>query len=217
MPPIEQAGSLQIVYSGNLGLAHDVGTMIAAMRDLRNDARFRFTFIGGGARRAELSAFTESESIPFVELLPYVPRADLGSSLGMGNIGLVTQREDCCGSVVPSKVYGLLAAGRPILFIGPAAATPARIIQKHKCGWHVSIGEADAVVQLLRHLADHPEEVIEAGSNARTALEQNFDRPLGTARIIHQLVGDVPGVLPSSLSSSYADRTAQKTSAGYGA
>ena len=101
----------------------------------------------------------------------------------MGDIGLVTQRDQCCGSVVPSKVYGLMAAGRPILFIGPAAATPARIIQQFGCGWHIACGEVAALTALLLHLAGHRDEVQAAGARGRQALLDHFDLPLGTARI----------------------------------
>jgi glycosyltransferase involved in cell wall biosynthesis len=180
---------LHLVYSGNLGLAHDISTLISVIRELRHDARFRFFFIGGGARRSELSSFVVSEAITSVELQSYVARADLGASLGIGDIGLVTQRDACCGSVVPSKVYGLLAAGRPILFIGPASATPANIVRSHACGWHISIGDVEGLVKLLKHLVNHPEEVAAAGVCARKALEEHFDRSLSTSRIIHHLAG----------------------------
>ncbi|SDF22583.1 glycosyltransferase family 4 protein [Terriglobus roseus] len=181
--------SLLMVYSGNLGLAHDVETLTGAIRRLRDDARFRFLFVGGGSRRAELASFLQAESINSVDLRAYVPRAELGSSLGAGDIGVVTQRAACCGSVVPSKVYGLLAAGRPILFVGPGAATPASIVRRHACGWHIENGDVEGLVSLLNHLGKHPEEISAAGKNGRLALEREFDRPLGTARIINQLVG----------------------------
>lgn len=181
--------SLLLLYSGNLGLAHDVETLIGAIRRLRDDARFRFLFVGGGPRHAELASFLQADKINSVELRSYVPRGELGSSLGAGDIGIVTQRETCCGSVVPSKVYGLLAAGRPILFVGPGAATPASIVRRHACGWHIDNGDVEGLVSLLNHLAEHPDEISAAGRNGRLALEQEFDRPLGTARIIDQLIG----------------------------
>jgi colanic acid biosynthesis glycosyl transferase WcaI len=181
--------TLHLVYSGNLGLAHDVNTITAAMLQLRDDSRFSFTFIGGGSRRVELADFVAGNSIHSVSMRPYVPRADLSETLGLGDIGLVTQRDDTCGSVVPSKVYGLMAAGRPILFIGPSAATPAHIIETHACGWRVACGDPDSLVQLLRHLAIHPEEVTLAGINARHALETNYDLSLGTKRMISVLTG----------------------------
>ena len=183
-------GRLHLVYSGNLGLAHDLDTITAAMLQLRDDSRFSFTFVGGGSRRTELTAFVEANKINSVTMRPYVPRADLSETLGLGDIGLVTQRDDTCGSVVPSKVYGLMAAGRPILFIGPAAATPAQVIETHSCGWRVACGDSDSLAQLLQHLAAHPKEIHSAGANARHALETNYDFSLGTKRMIAVLTGD---------------------------
>lgn len=181
--------SLLMLYSGNLGLAHDVETLIGAIHRLRDDARFRFLFIGGGPLRAELESFLRAQEITSVELRSYVPKAELGASLGAGDIGIVTQKAACCGSVVPSKVYGLLAAGRPILFIGPAASTPASIMRRHACGWHIDNGDVEGFVHLLNHLAEHPDEILAAGANGRLALEREFDRPFGTAHIIDQLFG----------------------------
>ena len=180
---VGDAAELVLLYSGNLGLAHDLSTVVGAMTTLRDDTRFRFLFVGSGGRRAELAAAVVAEQWTQVELRPYVERASLSESLAAGDIGLVTQREECCGSVVPSKVYGLLAAGRPVLFIGPAAATPALLIARFGCGWHVPVGEPERLVALLRHLATHRDEVVAAGVRARRALLEHFDLPLGVERI----------------------------------
>ena len=185
--PLSRPGSaekLVVLYSGNLGLAHDLATITASIASLRGDKRFQFLFVGSGGRRAELSAFVAEQDIHSVELRPYVQRESLSESLAAGDIGLVTQRDSCCGSVVPSKVYGLLAAGRPILFIGPEAATPARIIARFHCGWHVRVGDDAYLTKLLQQLADHPEDVRQAGMNARQALLDHFDLPHGVARIL---------------------------------
>lgn len=172
-----------LLYSGNLGLAHDLATITGAMVELREDHRFQFVFVGSGGRRQELADFAAAEALASVHLRPYVERGDLGRELAQGDVGLVLQSDACCGSIVPSKVYGLLAAGRPVLFIGPAAATPARIIRRFGCGWHIACGDVAALVALLRHLALAPEDVEAASRRAREALLQHFDLPLGTARI----------------------------------
>ena len=178
---------LVVLYSGNLGLAHDVDTIAHSIRDLRDDDRFSFLFVGSGGRRKELQSFVDENGLRSVELRPYVQRESLSESLAAGDIGLVTQREACCGSVVPSKVYGLLAAGRPILFIGPREATPARIIERFGCGWHVNVGESARLTGLLQHLAGHRDEVELAGRNARRALLEHFDLPHGVNRIMQIL------------------------------
>ena len=165
------------------------------MRELREDDRFRFVFVGSGGRRQELSSFAAAENIKAIELRPYADRADLAMSLASGDIGLVTQREVCWGTVVPSKVYGLLAAGRPYLFIGPANAMPAR----HHSRLPLRLafpGGARSKPQLscCRHLADHPEEIHAAGARGRQALLENFDLPLGVARIAEVLGASASGL-----------------------
>lgn len=185
--PSTRDGSLLLLYSGNLGLAHDLDTLTGAMLRLNRDSRFEFAFVGDGGRRNELASFIAEHSLTNVFLRPYVERESLGESLAAGDIGLVTQREECCGSVVPSKVYGLLAAGRPVLFIGPRDATPARIIERFHCGWHIECGDVTALTQLLLRLADKPDEVAVAGKLARHALEEHFDLRIGVERIANIL------------------------------
>ncbi len=173
-----------LLYSGNLGLAHDLETVEGAMQVLRSDPRFSFVFVGSGGRRQELSDFAKREGITSLQLRPYVAREGLARELAQGDVGLVLQNDACCGSIVPSKVYGLLAAGRPLLFVGPAAATPARIIRRFGCGWHVPCGNVSQFVSLLQHLASAPGEVRQAALKAREALVHNFDLELGTARVV---------------------------------
>ncbi len=180
-------GELVVLYSGNLGLAHDTETIASAMSALRDTDGFRFIFTGGGPRRRELQTFCEQEALRSVEFRSYVQRMSLGESLGAGDIGLVTQKDACCGLVVPSKVYGLLAAGRPILFIGPADATPARIIRRFHCGWHIACGDVEALTTLLRRLTADRVAVHAAGWRARQALLDHYDLPVGVARICELL------------------------------
>ena len=190
LPRPGDPNQLVLLYSGNLGLAHDLDTLTESMRQLRDDSRFRFLFVGSGGRRQELGSFCHAHGVTSVELRPYVQRDSLSQSLSAGDIGLVTQREACCGSVVPSKVYGLMAAGRPILFIGPGAATPAHIVERFSCGWHVNCNDSSALTALLKYLAANPVEVAQAGQRARRALLEHYDLPIGVARIIRILGAD---------------------------
>lgn len=182
---------LVVLYSGNLGLAHDLDTILGTLRALREDARFRFLFVGTGGRRKALTDFIEANAITNVEMRPFVARDKLSEGLAAGDIGLVTQQDSACGSVVPSKVYGILAAGRPLLFIGPASAQPARIIRRHGCGWHFAPGDVLGVTQCLQHLAENRDLVFEAGQRARQALVEFYDLPQSVDRI-----GDILGAAP---------------------
>ena len=183
VPRPEKNDRLTVLYSGNLGLAHDTDTIFAAMRELKGDERFRFVFAGGGPLRKVLEAACHDNAIDAAEFRPYSQKINLGESLGLGDIGLVTQRTACAGSVVPSKIYGLLAAGRPILFIGPRTSTAAQLIEHHGCGWQIDCGASEALVELLRSLAGYRSDVVRAGERAREAFIELYDLPLGVDRI----------------------------------
>jgi glycosyltransferase involved in cell wall biosynthesis len=151
--PFPGASPLRLFYSGNLGLAHDVETLRGAMHHLRSDPQFHFAFAGAGAQRPAMEDFCRENGIANVSFEGYRPRQELAQSLGACHIGLVTQKPATLGSVVPSKTYGLMAAGRPILYIGPREATPARIIGRYQCGWQIDPGDSATLIAVLKHLA----------------------------------------------------------------
>lgn len=186
--PFPPADPITILYSGNLGLAHDVATIGAAIERLANDARFRFVFAGGGAQRAALEDGFRARAASNISFQPYQPRTEMTQTLGACHLGLVTQKSATLGSVVPSKTYGLMAAGRPILYIGPRKSTPARIIQRFACGWHIEPGDVDSLLDLLHALSRNPGLIAEAGARGRAAFVKHYDLPVGVARIC-QIVG----------------------------
>lgn len=174
---------LTIHYSGNMGLAHDTETIRNAILALASGPPCRFLFSGDGPQRARFEHFCRSNALQNVEFRPYCSRPNLREALAEGHIGLVTQKSGTVGSIVPSKIYGLMAAGRPILYIGPGNATPARLINRFECGWHILPGDVSSLVSLLTRLSASPGEISILADRARHAFSENFDLPLGTARI----------------------------------
>jgi colanic acid biosynthesis glycosyl transferase WcaI len=177
-------GPLVVHYSGTFGLAHEQHTIAEAMRQLRDDCRFRFVFVGGGIRRGRLEEFCRVEGIRNAEFRSYASRSELGRSFAEGHVGLVTQIPETVGSVVPSKSYGIMAAGRPMLYVGPQGTTPAHILECHECGWRIEPGDAEGMVRLLKRLEQDRGLVRESGARARRAFEKYYDRPIGVARIL---------------------------------
>lgn len=177
LPPPGNLTQLILLYSGHLGLAHDLDTLCGAIEALQADPRFAFHFVGSANRSVELTTFLTARAIRSVEFRPYVVRDRLSEGLAACDIGLVTQRDACCGSIVPSKIYGVMAAERPVLFIGPRNATPARVIARHQCGWQIDCGDVAGLTHLLRHLIKHPRLIREAGLRARQALLMHYDLP----------------------------------------
>jgi glycosyltransferase involved in cell wall biosynthesis len=185
--PFPAPRPLRILYSGNLGLAHDVATIRAVMVRLANYPDFQFVFAGGGLARRELIEFCHERGIENVSFSNYVCLQDLGASLAECHVGLVTQKLSTLGAVVPSKIYGLMAAGRPVLFVGPAEATPALLIRQFECGWHFDCGDEAGVSAFLLRLVEDPEELRKKGQNGREAFIASYDRPTGVARVMRAL------------------------------
>ncbi len=185
--PFPEQRPLRILYSGNFGLAHDVATIRAVMERLANQPDLHFIFAGGGLARRDLIEFCRERRIGNVSFPGYARLKDLGTSLAGSHVGLVTQKPATLGAVVPSKIYGLMAAGRPVLYIGPAAATPALLIRQFDCGWHFDCGDAVGVSALLQRLLDDPEELRRKGQNGREAFIASYDKPAGVARVMRAL------------------------------
>ncbi len=177
-------GPLVIQYSGNFGLAHEADTITGVIERLKNHPDIKFVFAGGGSRRLPLMELCKAKGIRNVEFKEYCDRAELGQSLSECHLGLVTQLSETVGCVVPSKIYGIMAAGRPLLYIGPGGSTPAEHIRRFSCGWHIPPGDINGLEQLLLDLNQNRNLIAEAGVRARDKFVQSFDRPIGVARIL---------------------------------
>jgi colanic acid biosynthesis glycosyl transferase WcaI len=190
--PFPDTDKLNILYSGNLGLGHDVETIGATMVELRNDSDFQFIFAGGGARRQELENICRRNEIGNASFRSYCAKEKLGESLAQGHIGLVTQNPSCLGSMVPSKIYGILAAGRPLLYIGPRDSTPANLIDRFECGWQIDCGDSEGLSKLLRYLSANKKIVEEAGARSRSAFVRHYSLSTGISRLCSILFDTPP-------------------------
>lgn len=164
-------------YSGNLGRAHEFATVLAAAARLRNDARFVFLMIGGGRRYEALRNAVESKGLAGAfRFLPYQPRDLLAQSLGVSDAHWVSLNPKLEGLIVPSKFYGIAAAGRPVVMIGEPDGELGRLVAAHRCGFVVKPGDADALVGALLRLANQPDTLTQMGAAARHLLEARFGR-----------------------------------------
>ncbi|MEN9468979.1 MAG: hypothetical protein RL630_712 [Verrucomicrobiota bacterium] len=151
----ELEGQFVVAYSGNMGLAHDFDTVLDAAEKLRGQ-RVVFLFIGDGPRRVEVEAAARLRGIDNIRFLPSQPADKLSESLSAADAHLVTMRTNLCGLVVPSKVYGVLAAGRPCLFVGPADSEAARLIGDTDSGFVVEPGQSSQLASEILDWAGNP-------------------------------------------------------------
>jgi glycosyltransferase involved in cell wall biosynthesis len=170
-------------YSGNLGRAHEFATVLAAAERLRDEPRVAFLMIGGGKRFAELSAAVQARGLAGAfRFLPYQPRTLLSYSLGAADAHWVSLDPRLEGLMVPSKFYGIAAAGKPIIVIGDPNGELARLVRRHACGFAIAPGDSEALTATLRQLLNAPQTVPEMGNRARQMLDAHFTRRQGLAR-----------------------------------
>lgn len=161
-------------YSGNLGRAHDAATILEAASALQSDAGIVFLMVGGGAGMRSLEMQARARSLRNFRFEPYQPREALSDSLAAGNVHLISLRPELEGLIVPSKLYGILAAGRPVVFIGDPDGELARLIATMEVGVSVRSGDAGALCRALRALRDDEARRVRMGIRARELFEERY-------------------------------------------
>ena len=165
-----------VMYSGNFGLGHDVETMCEAARRLRDEPEIRFLFVGGGKRKAEVDAYIDEHGLTNCVIDDYQPRERLHESLSCADVHLASLKAGVEGIMVPCKLFGIMAAARPTIFIGDSSSEFARVLEEHDAGMVVANGDADALVAAILALRDDPDRCRAMGAAARTALREAYNR-----------------------------------------
>lgn len=165
-----------IAYSGNLGRAHDVQTVLDAAERLREYPEIVFLFVGGGHGFTEAVRHAEALGFGNVVFKPYQPRETLSQSLGAGDVHWLSLKPGFDGLVLPSKFYGIAAAAKPILVIGSPDGELAKLVEEHDCGFAVAPGDAQTLAWHIVSLADDRAKAAQMGSNARALLDAKFSK-----------------------------------------
>jgi glycosyltransferase involved in cell wall biosynthesis len=179
--PLRRAWGLEdkfvVCYSGNMGRAHEFDTILDAAERLADKVgAIAFLFIGGGAQRRRVEDEVRRRGLANVQFRPYQDRAGLSFSLGVGDVHLVSQRPEVEGYVFPSKLYGILAAGRPLVFIGDPAGEISALLERECIGAAVRQGDAAGLAGQLLRLAGDPALREAMGARARTLLCERYDK-----------------------------------------
>lgn len=177
-------------YSGNMGRAHDIETLIATCVALKDDRSIAFVFTGGGAKLSLVQAALAEHRLENVRVLPYVDARQLSESLGACDAHIVSLLPSAEGLIVPSKFYGIAAAARPAIFVGDRDGEVARLIDKNQCGTGVASGDRSGLADAIRSLSIDPARCQTQAARGRAAFEAQWDKPIALSlwrEIIRQL------------------------------
>ena len=172
---------LVVMYSGNMGLGHRFGEMLEAALALK-DQWVRFVFFGDGRRRGEIADFMLSHPECRMELHPYAPAEELTEHLRSAEVHLASLDPAWTGTMVPSKLQGIFAAGRPVIFIGSEASSIGQWILASGAGWLVSPDDGSGLLAALAE-ARQPEVLVSRGRAARAFAVQHFNEAVNIPRV----------------------------------
>lgn len=164
-------------YSGNLGRAHEFDTMLDAAERLRDNSDIVFVCIGGGLHFDAMSLAVRSRGLARqFQFRPYQEQGALKYSLTLPDVHWISLRPQLEGLLFPSKLYGIAAAGRPVIAIADTHGEIAGLLERHRCGFAVAPGDAGGLADLIATLSRAPEECAALGSRARAMLDAEFTR-----------------------------------------
>ena len=185
-----------VMHSGNVGHAQDLDTLVRAATFLRDLDRLQILVIGFGARHGELTALAERLEVRgAVRFLGYQPRRRLALSLASADLHYVGLARGLSGFVVPSRVYGILAAGRPVLVSADADSETVRLVREADCGIVVPPGRPELVATAIRDVVEGRLSLEGMGERGRAWVEREADSEVAFDRY-RRLVADVVASSP---------------------
>ncbi len=160
-------GRFVVGYSGNLGRVHDWETVRDAIPLLADVPGLAFLFVGGGAGYEALRRALAGVRRPLVVFRPYQPRERLAASLAVPDIHWLSLRPEMTPFVFPSKLYGILAAGKPVIFVGDSRSELAAMVATNGCGFRVDCGDGATLQNILMRLTGDPQLMLRLQAAAR--------------------------------------------------
>lgn len=175
-------GRFTVAYFGNMGTMQDMRTILGTIRSLRDDDNIFFLFAGHGNKLDRLKQITAEEGISNIAVLDYLHGDDFRDALAISDCALVTLEKGATGLCVPSKTYSYMMQGIPII----AIMDECDIVRDLEAGAgrHVRNGEAEALTEILRTMAQEPEKLQEMGRKCRECYLEKYTAAVGTGKYV---------------------------------
>jgi glycosyltransferase involved in cell wall biosynthesis len=170
-------GRFVLQYAGNMGRTHGLESVLEAATRLRERNDIVFLFIGSGGKREWLRSQARGRGLAGVRVLETLPRSEQLAFLNGCDMAVISFVPGMAGVSVPSRLYNVLAAGKPVLGVADEDSELARVIREEGVGVLVAPDRPDELAETIRNLADHPERVAAMAAKARAVAEREY--PLG--------------------------------------
>ena len=182
-------GRLVVGLSGNLGFTHSAATVFEAARLLKDDENIHFILSGWGSGWTQLTELYARTPLPNVTLVDRVPESELETFLAAADVWVIPYRRNVLGVSVPSRIYNLLAVGRPVIVTAESGSEAALMLKEENMGWVVKPEDPQDLAGAIRSAAADRDETRAKGKRAALAAQNyTFDRAIAGYR---QVIGDV--------------------------
>lgn len=165
-----------IMYSGNIGLYYDLENLIKVIGKFKERQDVIFAFVGDGTVKNEIEKYSIENKLKNVRFIPYQPKEDLNYSLNSADIQWVVNAKGIKGISVPSKLYGVMASGKPIIGVLDKGSEARLIIEECNCGICIEPGNYDEVYKKINYILENKENIKLLGINGRKYLEKNITK-----------------------------------------
>lgn len=192
-----------VAYSGNLGRAHLADDVNALVESLAEEPQLKMLFVGGGTGMDWLEAQCRKRGYHHVLFKPYQPRNELSLSLSVADLHLISLNPSCRSFICPSKYYGILAAGRPIAYLGDPGADFAREIGKADLGLVLDLQHKDRWKGQIAQIQKDDARRRQLGLNARLLHERHYEVSFALTQW-QQLIERYQGAMDSVTSLKHA-------------
>jgi glycosyltransferase involved in cell wall biosynthesis len=172
-------GKFVIMYSGNHSPSNPLTTILNAIVRLKAEPDIKFLFVGGGGAKKQVEEYIRNHELTNAISLPYQPLADLKHSLSAADVHIVSLGEEMIGIIHPCKIYGAMAAARPILFLGPQPSHISDLLDQHEIGLQIRHGDINGAVEAIRRFHGMTTTQLQSmGRTAQTILHQSLSQQL---------------------------------------
>ena len=163
-----------LLYLGNMGHAHEFGSIMLAAERMRHDPVV-FLFVGGGAEWGTIEKLKNERGLANVELRGYVPKNETATLMAGCDAALITLRPEAKGLVSPSKLHSYLALSLPVIYVGPPETNVDEAIVHHRVGYSLRQGDIDGIVNSIRDIRTNRIAREELQLRARAAFDNHYN------------------------------------------
>lgn len=177
-----------IMYSGNIGLYYDLKNIIKVIAKFKTRDDIVFAFVGEGTVKKDIEEYVNNNNISNVKFIPYQPKDKINYSFNAADIHLVVNAKGIKGVSVPSKLYGVMAAGKPVLGVLEENSEARLIIDESDCGICMEPGEYEEIYKGIEYVLNNKDNINKKGINGRVYLEENLSKEFSISKYKEEIL-----------------------------